>query len=60
MNRTGVRLADLMDNFEDFTNKFSILADNYMASFPGLKVIKRVRTGEIQQNLSFTKTTANI
>merc|ERR1719295_1628004 len=40
MNRTGVRLADLMDNFEDFTNKFSILADNYMASFPGLKVDK--------------------
>ena len=41
MNRTGVRLADLMDNFQDFTNKFSILADNYMASFPGLKVRKR-------------------
>ena len=40
MNRTGVRLADLMDNFQDFTNKFSILADNYMASFPGLKVDK--------------------
>merc|ERR1712130_332734 len=33
MNRTGVRLADLMDNFADFSNKFSILADNYMASF---------------------------
>lgn len=40
MNRTGVRLADLMDNFPDFSNKFSILADNYMASFPGLKVDK--------------------
>ena len=41
MNRTGVRLADLMDNFADFSNKFSILADNYMASFPGLKVRER-------------------
>ena len=41
MNRTGVRLADLMDNFPDFSNKFSILADNYMASFPGLKVRER-------------------
>lgn len=40
MNRTGVRLADLMDNFADFSNKFSILADNYMAAFPGLKVDK--------------------
>ena len=40
MNRTGVRVADLMDNFSDFSNKFSILADNYMASFPGLKVRK--------------------
>merc|ERR1712013_624768 len=33
MNRTGVRVADLIDNFSDFSNKFSILADNYMASF---------------------------
>jgi len=40
MNRTGVRLTDLMDNFEDFANKFSILADNYMAAFPSLKVDK--------------------
>lgn len=30
-----------MDNFPDFSNKFSILADNYMASFPGLKVRER-------------------
>ena len=44
MNRTGVRLADLMDNFPDFSNKFSILADNYMASFPGLKVRERKLT----------------
>ena len=41
MNRTGVRLADLMDNFDDFSNKFSILADNYQVSFPGLKVEKK-------------------
>jgi len=40
MNRTGVRLTDLMDNFDDFANKFSILADNYMAAFPSLKVDK--------------------
>lgn len=40
MNRIGVRLADLMDNFSDFTNKFSILADTYMNSFPDLKVDK--------------------
>jgi adenylosuccinate synthase len=40
MNRTGVRLADLIDNFADFTNKFCILADNYVASFPELKVDK--------------------
>lgn len=40
MNRTGVRLADLMDNFDDFANKFRILADNYMAAFPSLKVDK--------------------
>ena len=46
MNRTGVRLADLMDNFADFSNKFSILADNYMASFPGLKVQKKIETGK--------------
>ena len=50
MNRTGVRLADLMDNFEDFTNKFSILADNYMASFPGLKVKERVELEKYNQN----------
>lgn len=46
MNRTGVRIADLMDNFADFANKFSILADNYMASFPGLQVDK---TAEIER-----------
>jgi len=40
MNRTGVRLADLIDNFDDFANKFSILADNYQVSFPGLKIDK--------------------
>jgi len=40
MNRTGVRVADLIDNFDDFANKFTILADNYMAAFPGLVVDK--------------------
>ena len=38
MNRTGVRLGDLLDNFDDFANKFKILASNYEASFPDLKV----------------------
>ena len=38
MNRTGVRLGDLLDNFEDFSNKFRILASNYEASFKDLKV----------------------
>merc|ERR1719288_312287 len=49
MNRTGVRLADLMDNFADFSNKFSILADNYMASFPGLKVDKAAEIERYRQ-----------
>merc|ERR1711973_423165 len=40
MNRTGVRLGDLLDNFDDFANKFKILASNYEASFPDLKVNK--------------------
>ena len=38
MNRTGVRLGDLLDNFEDFANKFTILASIYEANFPDLKV----------------------
>jgi len=49
MNRTGVRLADLMDNFADFSNKFSILADNYMAAFPGLKVDKAAEIERYRQ-----------
>merc|ERR1712004_890628 len=49
MNRTGVRVADLMDNFSDFSNKFSILADNYMASFPGLKVDKAAEIERYRQ-----------
>jgi len=49
MNRTGVRVADLMDNFADFANKFSILADNYMASFPGLKVDKNAEIERYKQ-----------
>ena len=39
MNRTGVRLGDLLDNFEDFANKFTILASIYEANFPDLKVL---------------------
>lgn len=49
MNRTGVRLADLIDNFGDFSNKFSILADNYMAAFPGLKVDKAAEIERYRQ-----------
>ena len=38
MNRTGVRLGDLVDDFDNFVNKFRILASNFEASFPDLKV----------------------
>ena len=38
MTRNGIRVVDLLDDFEEFSNKFSILADNHMAAFPGLKV----------------------
>jgi len=38
MNRTGVRLADLVGNFDNFENKFRNLSANYMAGFPGLEV----------------------
>jgi adenylosuccinate synthase len=40
MTRNGIRITDLVDDFEAFSNKFSILADNYMAAFPSLKVDK--------------------
>jgi len=40
MNRTGVRLGDLVDDFDNFVNKFRILASNFEASFPDLKVDK--------------------
>jgi len=40
MTRNGVRVTDLLDDFDSFANKFSILADNHMAAFPGLKVDK--------------------
>merc|ERR1712223_674950 len=43
------RVADLMDDFSDFSNKFSILADNYMASFPGLKVDKAAEIERYRQ-----------
>ena len=49
-----------MDNFEDFTNKFSILADNYMASFPGLKVKERVELEKYNKIKISTKTSANV
>jgi len=52
MNRTGVRLADLMDNFEDFANKFRILADNYMVAFPSLKVDKEA---EVERYRAFAE-----
>ena len=38
MTRNGVRVAELMDDFEEFCNKFDILAENHMAAFPGLQV----------------------
>ena len=38
MTRNGIRVVDLLDDFENFANKFSILADNHMAAFPGLQV----------------------
>ena len=41
MNRIGVRIGDLVDNFEDFANKFKILASIYENSFPDLKVISK-------------------
>lgn len=40
MNRIGIRIGDLLDNFEDFANKFRILASIYESSFPGLTVNK--------------------
>jgi len=40
MTRNGVRVAELMDDFEEFCNKFDILAENHMAAFPGLQVDK--------------------
>jgi len=40
MTRNGIRVTDLLDDFDSFSNKFSILADNHMAAFPGLKVDK--------------------
>lgn len=40
MTRNGIRVVDLLDNFDNFANKFSILADNHMAAFPGLQVDK--------------------
>jgi hypothetical protein len=38
MTRNGIRVVDLLDDFETFVNKFTILADNHMATFPGLQV----------------------
>ena len=38
MTRNGIRITDLVDDFEAFSNKFTILADNYMAAFPSLQV----------------------
>jgi hypothetical protein len=38
MTRNGIRVVDLLDNFDNFANKFNILADNHMAAFPGLQV----------------------
>ena len=40
MNRIGIRIGDLLDNFQDFANKFRILASIYESSFPGLTVNK--------------------
>jgi adenylosuccinate synthase len=40
MIRNGVRVADLLDDFEGFTDKFCNLADIQMAAFPDLKVDK--------------------
>ena len=31
------RVVDLLDDFDTFVNKFTILADNHMATFPGLQ-----------------------
>jgi len=54
MTRNGIRVVDLLDDFEEFSNKFSILADNHMAAFPGLKVDKEaelVRYKEMGERL---------
>jgi len=40
MTRNGIRIVDLLDDFEVFSGKFSILADNHMVRFPSLKVDK--------------------
>jgi len=40
MTRNGIRVVDLLDDFDEFANKFDILADNHMVAFPGLKVDK--------------------
>jgi hypothetical protein len=45
MTRNGIRVVDLLDNFDNFANKFSILADNHMAAFPGLQVPVQVVSG---------------
>merc|ERR1712080_423583 len=37
----GVRVADLLDNFDKFTDLFCNLADLQMAAFPDLKVDKQ-------------------
>jgi len=40
MIRNGVRVADLVDDFDSFADKFCNLADTQMAAFPGLHVDK--------------------
>ena len=50
MTRNGVRVTDLLDDFDSFANKFSILADNHMAAFPGLKVDNYTTTHDFEIN----------
>lgn len=54
MTRNGIRIIDLLGDFEQFSNKFSILADNYMAKFPSLEVNKEaelVRYKELAERI---------
>jgi adenylosuccinate synthase len=38
MTRLGIRVVDLLDDFDDFSNKFTILANDHIRKFPNLEV----------------------